>query len=262
MNPLMESGAALEARGLSFAHGSVLSSYPEDDFTAQVLALTGSAGVHELDEILHPVISGGVDELRSEYIELFDRQQGHIPLYETEYGPGRSLAKGHELADLAGFYRAFGVDLGGLNASGSVIGGVNPPADAIASLNASGSVIGGVNPSGLAELPDHVAVELEFYGYLLLKQAYLRSVGDVEGGEIVADARRKFLTDHLGRFLPTIVEQLGGGHSRTYQEIFRWCCELVRAECQRMQVDPGAPRARQGDRESEEVSCGALPVIR
>lgn len=242
MNPLMESGAALEARGLSFALGSVLSSYPEDDFTAQVLALTGSAGVHELDEILHPVISGGVDELRSEYIELFDRQQGHIPLYETEYGPGRSLAKGHELADLAGFYRAFGVDLGG--------------------LNASGSVIGGVNPSGLAELPDHVAVELEFYGYLLLKQAYLRSVGDVEGGEIVADARRKFLTDHLGRFLPTIVEQLGGGHSRTYQEIFRWCCELVRAECQRMQVDPGAPRARQGDRESEEVSCGALPVIR
>jgi hypothetical protein len=32
------------------------------------------------------------------------------------------------------------------NESGPVIGGVNPPAGAIASLNASGPVIGGVNP--------------------------------------------------------------------------------------------------------------------
>jgi nitrate reductase assembly molybdenum cofactor insertion protein NarJ len=173
-----------------------------------------------------------LDDLRSEYIDLFDRQQGHIPLYETEYGPGRSLAKGHDLADLAGFYHAFGVELADLEGSGRT------------------------------ELPDHVAVELEFYGYLLRKEAHLQSVHDQVGGEIVADARRKFLRDHLGGFLPSIAEQVAGTSSRTYQEIFAWCSALVRDECERMQAEPGALRARSGDPDEGELSCGALPIVR
>ena len=56
-------------------------------------------------------------------------------LYERVRSHG--MGKGNTLADIGGFYQAFGLTL----------------------------------DRGIHELPDHIAVELEFYGLLLLKQS-------------------------------------------------------------------------------------------
>jgi nitrate reductase assembly molybdenum cofactor insertion protein NarJ len=46
---------------------------------------------------------------------------------------------------------------------------------------------------------DHVSVEAGFVGYLLLKEAYARIRGGLEGAEITANARVRFAAEHLAR---------------------------------------------------------------
>jgi len=102
------------------------------------------------------------DELEGEYERLFRAELLSTP-YETEYDPMASVRKGQELADILGFYRAFGL-----------------------------------GPSKRRkELPDHIAVELEFMSLLLQKEAYARLNGWSEKVEVSIDAQRKFLRDHL-----------------------------------------------------------------
>lgn len=221
-----------ERDGLRFMLGSAMTAYPGEGFASRLEALAEAAEADDLTMLVRALADeAAVDELRGDYVDLFDRREGHVPLYATEYGRGRATAKGHELADLSGFYRAFGVSLGGLDGE-----------------------------DHLSELPDHVAVELEFHGYLLLKEAALDRAGDREGLEIVRDAQRKFLGEHLAVLLPTIVQALGGRHS-TYARIFEWCAALVAAECARVDVVPGAPRPRADEAEEDVSQCGALPVI-
>lgn len=230
---MMTAADELERRGFGFALGALLSSYPGSDFARRARDLSRAAEADELSSLLEGLGSDEeVDDLRSEYLELFDKKEGHIPLYETELGAGQSLAKGNRLADLGGFYRAFGVEIGGLD-----------------------------QETPLPELPDHVSVELEFYGYLLLKEAQLERTAQQEGVEIVRDAERKFLADHLGRFVPRVRLELERAASDEYRRIFDYCAELVRAECARHLVDPGAPLERGADREGDHVQCGALPII-
>jgi hypothetical protein len=62
------------------------------------------------------------------------------------------------------------------------------------------------------EPPDHVAVEIGFVGYLRLKEAYARSIGDLEHAAITADAARRFMADHLANMavpLGQALEQSG-----------------------------------------------------
>lgn len=107
----------------------------------------------------------------SDYIDQFDRGMAKASLHETEYG--QPLAKGNKLADISGFYQAFGFAF----------------------------------RTDQAEMLDHVAVELEFYALLLLKHAALLERSDTVGSEIVFEARRKFFEAHLGSLLCTLAEQ-------------------------------------------------------
>ena len=106
-------------------------------------------------------------DLEGEYHRLFHTELPATP-YETEYGPQRAARKGPTLADILGFYQAFGFR----------------PAPAA------------------AELPDHIGVELEFLSLLLMKEADARGRGAGEEAAVAADAARKFLADHLGRWVP------------------------------------------------------------
>ncbi len=47
------------------------------------------------------------------------------------------------------------------------------------------------------EVPDHVAVEAGFIGYLRLKEAYAVASGDPERAEITSEAARRFIDEHL-----------------------------------------------------------------
>ena len=172
----------------------------------------------------------GLDELRSSYVDLFDRGDGRVPLYETEYGRMRGMSKGNDLADIAGFYQAFGL---------------TNEADRV------------------HEMLDHVAVELEFYSVLLLKEDALAAEENAEGVAIVRDARRKFLLEHLGRLARGISERPEVRADPTYGAVFAWCWKLVAAECAEVGVEPPLLDFFGDDELKRDMNCGAvhLPVI-
>jgi TorA maturation chaperone TorD len=147
------------------------------------------AAVAEAAELAAPVACGAVarelralaatarasamDRLEAAYVAALERPGGCSP-YEGSYGPAPLLAgKGTILADIAGFYAAFGV-----------------------------------TPAG-AEVEDHIAAELEFMSVLALKEAAARADGLEEGLEIARAAQMAFLRDHLGRWGASFAADLG-----------------------------------------------------
>jgi len=214
--------------GPDFVLASLLAAYPEKSFCENVglLLEDGNIGSPRIREELRVLLSDPkqLDELRSEYIDLFDRGKQVNSLYETEYGRERALVKGNELVDISGFYRAFGFETGGEDV--------------------------------LAEMIDHVAVELEFYALLVLKSEALSQSSDIDGVEIVLDARKKFLKSHLGRFVGAICERPGVRDSSFYSTVFHYCKEVVSAECDRLGVEVEPESWISGQPEVSDITCG------
>jgi DMSO reductase family type II enzyme chaperone len=112
------------------------------------------------------------DALAAEYVFLFERQVRCAP-YEGAYGDAPAMAgKGAMLADIAGFYAAFGLSPGG----------------------------------GRADAEDHIAAELEFMAALALKEAWALAQADADGTGIIRAAAKAFLADHLGRWAERFAE--------------------------------------------------------
>jgi putative dimethyl sulfoxide reductase chaperone len=112
-----------------------------------------------------------VESLEAHYVETF----GHVtlpdcPLYETACGAGDPFQQPQGLADLAGFYRAFGLAMAG----------------------------------EARERADHLAVELEFMHYLAYREAYALEHHGEERTAAIRDAERRFLEAHLGRWAPVL----------------------------------------------------------
>lgn len=163
-------------------------------------------------------------DLQGDYIDLFDK--GSLsPLYETGYVKD-PFNKAKERSDICGFYQAFGFQLGNENQS--------------------------------KEMSDHISVELEFYALLLIKQKLLEEQKDKMGVDIVFDARKKFLKDHLGRFVTSISEQPMIQRHFFYSHVFEGCKEIVVFECEKLNVIPEPLYSYLGDSESEEIQCGVL----
>jgi nitrate reductase assembly molybdenum cofactor insertion protein NarJ len=59
------------------------------------------------------------------------------------------------------------------------------------------------------EVPDHLAVEAGFLGFLCLKEAYARVRGQDEEGEVAAQAAERFREAHLGTFAWPVADRLG-----------------------------------------------------
>lgn len=112
---------------------------------------------------LRAVIEAGrslhVDALQRAYIALFDPVAGPFP-YEAEFKKLADFQKAQLLADIMGFYRAFGVE---------------PRLDRA----------------------DHIAAELEFMHYLLLKEHFALAAGQAENAAVCREAGEKFLVEHL-----------------------------------------------------------------
>ena len=112
------------------------------------------------------------------YVTAFGHAaRGDCPLNEIEYGDLKAdpLFQPHRLADLAAFYRAFGLEV----------------ADAA------------------AERPDHIGMELEFMSVLAAKEAYAHEHQlDDDQATLCYDAQRKFLREHLGRWSPAFARRL------------------------------------------------------
>lgn len=114
------------------------------------------------------------DAVAGEYVFLFDRQV-RCPPYESAYGEAPQMAgKSAALADIAGFYRAFGL----------------APAE--------------TQP----DLEDHIGTELEFMSALALKEAYALADGHVDGLGVTRDAEARFLAEHLGRWAEAFAREV------------------------------------------------------
>lgn len=136
----------------------------------------GLAGLAiSLGRLLEGEVMGVLDERRDQYFALFGHAvRAACPPYELEYGESDIPQQSRELADISGFYQAFGMTLRG---------------DA-------------------HERADHVTVECEFMGVLAAKSAYAIENDDRDGAEIIDDAQRSFLADHTGRWLPAFALRL------------------------------------------------------
>ena len=96
------------------------------------------------------------------------------PPYETLFGNDHVFGQAHVMGDIAGFYKAFGVELS----------------------------------QDVHERMDHLSVELEFMHFLAYKESYARCHDGPEKTQIVVDAQKKFIKDHIGRWVPLFSKML------------------------------------------------------
>jgi DMSO reductase family type II enzyme chaperone len=109
-----------------------------------------------------------------EYTWLFQRNV-QCSLHETAYDQARNVVMAHDLAAIAGFYAAFGVQIA----------------------------------EGFRDLPDHLSMELEFVSFLYVKEAYALEQGWRSLANVCRVARRRFLGEHLARWFPAFAARVG-----------------------------------------------------
>jgi TorA maturation chaperone TorD len=143
----------------------------QDGFRAATAALR-RLGLDCAADRLSAVLLPDGDTLAATYWRLFGHTtSGPICACETEYGPDNSFHQPQQLADISGYYLAFGL-----------------------------------RPSATSEArADHIACECEFLDFLSRKEALWSShPPHVPDGDATLDVTRRavstFLRDHLGRF--------------------------------------------------------------
>ncbi len=163
----------------------------------------GTVSLSSLSEVEERELQD-LEPLMAERLRLFEK--GRCPPYESSYRDETDPLKDVLMADVAGFYRAFGLI-----------------------------------PRG--ELPDHLVSELEFMGVLCLQEARATLAGEEEAAAVVRDALRKFMTDHLGRWVGRFRDAIQKeARVSLYPLLADVLVELVEAEKVRLGVPPGANR--------------------
>lgn len=128
-------------------------------------------------ELLWREMPDGTDMAMTEYVRVFGfAGSRECSPYETEYHPNEEVFfRSQQMADIAGFYRAFGLN-------------VSPVRH---------------------ERTDHIALELEFAAFLLMKKRLaLQEATDAAALQVIQSARRSFLNDHLCWWAPSFTVAL------------------------------------------------------
>lgn len=195
-----------------------------------------------IDDALHAVraalsseaesLAEGSDEeprdLQCRYDNVFGHAvRGVCPAYEMEYGLHEIIRQAADLADVAGFYKAFGLEFA----------------------------------EGADGRPDHISAECEFLGALCAREAYTLTHGEEKNVDICVDAERAFLKDHLARWLPAFCHRVREADPQgLYGALARFAEVFVKAECGHFDIHAGPqtlelrPTDPVADRE---ISCGS-----
>jgi TorA maturation chaperone TorD len=116
-----------------------------------------------------------LSDLQSEHRRVFSNVITlDCPPYETLFGNDHVFAQSHVMGDISGFYKAFGVELS----------------------------------KDIHERLDHLSVEFEFMHFLAYKESYSRCHDGAEKTQIVVDAQKKFVKNHIGRWVPLFCRML------------------------------------------------------
>jgi len=198
--------------------------FAEDAFAA-VESLEKSLGATKTDPALRELVVpirriiekiGEWEEQNFKTWEFSDLQDEHrrvfsnvisldAPPYETLFGNEHVFQQSHTMGDIAGYYKAFGLELAEV----------------------------------VHERLDHLSVEFEFLHFLTYKESYaLCHDGDAKL-QIVTDAEKKFVRDHVGRWAPMFADMASKKAQRGF---FHYLCELCKAylkfECAYLGVKP------------------------
>lgn len=144
------------------------------------------------------------------------------PPYETQYGAGNIFAQTDELADVAAFYRACGLAA---------------PAH---------------------ERVDHLAVELEFMGFLALKEAYALVSNESERARETREMARRFFAEHLDRWAESFLDRFETRAPEESRRLRRW----LRTERRLLGISTAAGislRLRGAEDPNEPFVCGGAP---
>ncbi len=179
-----------------------------------------------IESILDALAAGSANQ------EAYVRLLGHTvrsecPPYELEYRSAEIFQQSQTLADVAGFYHAFGFD-------------------------ASGPV---------TEREDHAATQWEFLAVLSMKAALAQCEEDLE---CCVSAQRAFLKDHAAMWMPAFFERIRKTDStsvlaRTAEladaVLRQWCADLGVA------VGPRWLELRPISDEDSNITCGAPGAV-
>ncbi len=157
-------------------------------------------------QIIELLRTMGYEKVCEEYVQTF----GHVistecPPYETSYGEAHIFQQTQGMADIAGFYKAWGIDIA----------------------------------SDTHDRLDHVSAECEFMGFLLLKLDYFLSKGEKEAEDICLDSSKKFLKEHLGKWTPIfsalVMKKSSGG---LYHRAVKLLKKFIEKEAEIFGVEP------------------------
>jgi TorA maturation chaperone TorD len=162
-----------------------------------------------------------------EYVFLFDRG-AKCPPYEGAWEDAPQLAgKAALLADVAGFYAAFGLAPG----------------------------------EAQPDVEDHIAAECEFMSALALKEAYALAESDDEGAAITRAAQSRFVGDHLGRWSGTFADALRDASPLPYYGALADLLGVwVKAEIERLGAVPSVVVGASGYDPLQEADAFSCPM--
>lgn len=184
-----------------------------------------------LEDLLGTFQSLDIREWRMDYEKNFGHTaHSGVPAYELEYGEAHSRREPQELADITGFYNAFGLKVSGR----------------------------------APERGDHVSVECEFLHFLLYKESVALEDGAQDKAEICREASRRFLSDHLASWLPAFARRLSRHSEGFMKKVAVFSFEFVERDCRILGIELGPEglpiRAVKESVDSGCVSCAFGPT--
>jgi DMSO reductase family type II enzyme chaperone len=199
-------------------------------------AFVGQALLPSAEALIGTLRPAGFDSFLNACLATFGHAaRGSCPLNEIEYGDIKAdpLFQPHRLADLAAFYRAFGLEV----------------------------------TTDAGERQDHICLELEFMCVLAAKEAYAHEQQlDADQLTQCRDAQRKFLREHLGRWTPAFTRRLTAATNEpTLRALAEFTRAFIESECDRFGVKSGSeelalrPVDEAADRACDSCGINNLP---
>jgi len=148
-----------------------------------------------------------LEALQAAHNSLFGHAvRGPCPAYEGEYGRSEISQRASQLADLAGFYEAFGMTIVDCD----------------------------------SRRPDWVSVECEFMSVLCARQAHGCETDDMQLCQRCRDAQRQFLKDHLARWVPAFARRVVEAEAHAFYTALAGVADrFVRMEADRCDIHAG-----------------------
>ncbi|HHT9117355.1 MAG TPA: TorD/DmsD family molecular chaperone [Candidatus Hypogeohydataceae bacterium YC38] len=224
---------SLLSAGFAYPRADFITDLEKGHFTAQLRQAASYfeeekglfSAVEDLCQAVEKSLTLNLQDLEAEYNRVFS--MGLIcPHHETNYNTAHVFMKSQEMADINGFYTAFGFRLSDKE----------------------------------KELVDFIGTELEFMHVLTFKEYHAWEKGQEDKANLCREAQAKFLEGHLGTWVNAFYKVLSATtHLDLFSSLGRLLVEFVTFEGRYLGVTPvqviSEPTARAGP-ETESFTCG------